>query len=57
MARTVSLPAAIASKLILEGKINETGVHIPVIPGIYEPVLNELETLGIVCQEKREPVE
>lgn len=51
MARTVSLPAAIASKLILEGKIKETGVHIPVIPTIYEPVLNELETMNIICKE------
>jgi hypothetical protein len=52
MARTVSLPAAIASKLILEGQIKETGVHIPVVPTIYEPVLDELETMDIVCKEK-----
>ena len=55
MARTVSLPAAIASKLILEGKIKETGVHIPVIPTIYKPVLGELETMKIVCKEKSFP--
>ncbi|UCF62681.1 MAG: saccharopine dehydrogenase NADP-binding domain-containing protein, partial [bacterium] len=30
MSRTVSLPAAIATRLILEGKIKETGVRIPV---------------------------
>lgn len=53
MARTVSLPAAIASRMALEGKIKETGVHIPVIPSIYEPVLNELETMNIVFKEKR----
>ena len=41
MSRTVSLPAAIATKLILEGKIKETGVRIPVDPEIYEPVLKE----------------
>jgi saccharopine dehydrogenase-like NADP-dependent oxidoreductase len=51
MARTVSLPAAIASKLILEGKIRETGVHIPVLPNIYDPVLDELETMKIICKE------
>lgn len=52
MSRTVSLPAAIAVKLILEGEIKERGVHIPVSPEIYNPVLNELEKLGIVCKEK-----
>ena len=52
MSRTVSLPAAIAVRMILEGKIKERGVRIPVDPEIYEPVLNELEELGIVCQEK-----
>ena len=51
MARTVSLPAAIAVKLILSGQITVTGVHIPVIPEIYNPVLDELETLGIKCAE------
>ena len=28
-----------------------TGVHIPVRPEIYEPVLNELAQLGITCRE------
>ncbi|MBA3043791.1 saccharopine dehydrogenase [archaeon] len=51
MARTVSLPAAIATKLILEGKINVKGVQIPTIPAIYEPVLNELEKFGITFKE------
>ena len=52
MSRTVSLPAAIAVKLILDGQIQERGVHIPVSPEIYNPVLSELEKLGIVCKEK-----
>lgn len=47
MARTVGLPAAIAVKLILHGQIDLTGVQIPVVPEIYEPVLAELEELGI----------
>ncbi|UCB52846.1 MAG: saccharopine dehydrogenase NADP-binding domain-containing protein, partial [Candidatus Zixiibacteriota bacterium] len=37
MSRTVGLPAAIGAALILNGKIKETGVHIPVNPTIYEP--------------------
>ncbi len=52
MARTVGLPAAVATKLVLQGKINLTGVHIPVIPEIYNPVLDELEELGIKFTER-----
>jgi hypothetical protein len=51
MARTVGLPAAIATRFILEGDINLTGVHIPVIPEIYDPVLDELEQLGVQMEE------
>jgi saccharopine dehydrogenase (NADP+, L-glutamate forming) len=51
MARTVSLPAAVGTKLILDGKIKESGVNIPVKPDIYEPVLKELEILGIRFEE------
>jgi saccharopine dehydrogenase (NADP+, L-glutamate forming)/spermidine synthase len=54
MARTVGLPAAIGTKLILEGKIKETGVHIPVSPAIYLPILAELKSLNIAFKEKRE---
>jgi saccharopine dehydrogenase (NADP+, L-glutamate forming) len=54
MARTVGLPAAIGTKLILEGKIKETGVHIPVGPAIYQPILAELKTLDISFKERRE---
>ena len=48
MARTVSLPAAIAARLILEGGIRTAGVKIPVEPEIYGPVLDELARVGIV---------
>ena len=47
MARTVGLPAAIGVRLILAGQIRLTGVQVPVVPEIYEPVLAELEALGI----------
>ena len=43
MSRAVSLPAAIASRLILEGKIDLNGVQMPMLTEIYEPVLKELE--------------
>lgn len=52
MARTVSLPAAVAAKMILHNEIKSKGVHIPVLPEIYEPVLKELERLGISFKER-----
>ncbi|HEY5393618.1 MAG TPA: saccharopine dehydrogenase C-terminal domain-containing protein, partial [Hanamia sp.] len=52
MAKTVGLPLGIAAKLILENKINLTGLHIPVIPEIYQPVLKELEINGIKFKEE-----
>jgi saccharopine dehydrogenase-like NADP-dependent oxidoreductase len=57
MARTVSLPAAIATKLILQNKITLKGVQIPVTPEIYEPVLSELETMNIKLKERVFPIE
>jgi saccharopine dehydrogenase-like NADP-dependent oxidoreductase len=53
MSRTVGLPAAIAARLVLEGKIRMTGVQVPVHPEIYGPILEELGTLGVHFQEKR----
>ena len=52
MAKTVGLPLGIAAKLILEGKIKETGLHIPVIASIYQPVLEELKHHGILFKEE-----
>jgi saccharopine dehydrogenase-like NADP-dependent oxidoreductase len=51
MAKTVGLPLGIAAKLILDGKIKLTGLHIPTSPAIYEPVLKELEEQGIIFNE------
>jgi saccharopine dehydrogenase-like NADP-dependent oxidoreductase len=51
MARTVGLPAAVSARMILEGEIDLTGVHIPVAPQIHGPVLHELEELGIAFEE------
>ena len=52
IARMVALPAAIAVKLILYGEITEKGVRIPITKNIYEPVLNELEKMGIKMVEE-----
>lgn len=51
MAKTVGLPLGIAAKLILQGEIKLTGLHIPILPEIYEPVMKELEKEGIVFTE------
>jgi saccharopine dehydrogenase (NADP+, L-glutamate forming) len=56
MSRTVGLPAAIAVRLILQDKVKLTGVYRPVMPELYEPVLSELEALGISFAEKVEPL-
>ena len=37
---------------MLQNKFKLTGVHIPVIPEIYNPILDELETFGIKFVEK-----
>jgi len=52
MSKTVGLPAAIVSKLILEGKIDLSGIHIPVAKQVYEPVLHELKDFGIEFKER-----
>ena len=54
MSRTVSLPAAIGVHMIMQGKITTPGVLRPVTPEIYNPVLEELATLNIACEEHTE---
>ena len=51
MAKTVGLPLGIAAKLILNGKIKLTGLHIPTTKEIYEPVLKELEQHDVKFHE------
>lgn len=53
MAKTVGLPLGIAAKLILNGKIKLTGLHIPTAKEIYEPVLAELAKNGIAFTEQK----
>ena len=51
IARTVALPAGIGVKMILNKKITDVGVHIPIKKSIYAPILKELESLGISMTE------
>jgi saccharopine dehydrogenase-like NADP-dependent oxidoreductase len=52
VARTVALPAACGVEMILEGQITAKGVHIPVLPDIYNPILDRLETMDIKMVEE-----
>lgn len=51
MSKTVGYPVGICAKLILQEKISQRGVLLPTKPEIYNPILDELEGLGIVFQE------
>ena len=57
MAKLVGLPVGIFVKQIMLGKIKTTGVHIPVIPEIYAPVLDELRERGVRFIEEIKEVE
>ena len=55
MAKTVGLPVAIASLLILNKKITTPGVQLPIRKEVYEPILKELATHGVVFHEETMP--
>jgi saccharopine dehydrogenase-like NADP-dependent oxidoreductase len=52
MAKTVGLPLAITTKLLMQNKIHQRGVVIPADKEIYEPVLEELKMMGIELVER-----
>jgi len=54
IAKTVGLPAALATKLLLTGKLPITGCHIPTHSAVYSQVLPELEKEGMIFKEKVE---
>lgn len=51
IAKTVGTPLAIVARLLMEKELKTTGVNIPVKPGIYRPVLEELRKEGIRFDE------
>ena len=55
MAKTVGLPVAMATLLILNGKITTPGVQLPIRKEVYEPILKELEEYGVVFKEQSMP--
>ena len=52
MSKTVGLPLGIAAKLVLTGQLGLKGLHIPILPEIYNPIISELESYGIEFHEK-----
>ena len=54
MALTVGTPAAMAAALVLDGRVPEKGLVMPVLPHIYDPILDELATLGVAFRETTE---
>ncbi|KAJ2843720.1 saccharopine dehydrogenase (NADP+, L-glutamate-forming), partial [Coemansia brasiliensis] len=52
MAKTVGVPCGIATQLILDGKINTTGVIAPMTPEIYQPIMDILPSEGINAVEE-----
>jgi saccharopine dehydrogenase-like NADP-dependent oxidoreductase len=54
MAFTVGTPAAIAATMLLDGRIPDTGLVMPVKPHIFDPILDELATLGVAFDERTE---
>ena len=52
MAKTVGLPVAIATLMVLNNEIKLKGVKIPIENSIYKPILKELEDFGITFHEK-----
>ena len=51
MSATVGLPLGIGANLILNNKVKEKGVIIPIHQDIYEPAMKELSELGIKPKE------
>ena len=51
MAKTVGLPLGITVKNFLTGKFKLSGVQIPIVKEIYEPLLAELEEYNITFKE------
>ena len=52
MSVTVGVTTAFATRLVIEGKVSQRGVLSPITPEIYNPLLNQLEGIGIKMVEE-----
>ena len=51
IAATVGLPMGILAKMLLNNQVNLSGVQIPIMPQVYQPILTELAQHGITFTE------
>lgn len=51
MAKTVGYPTAIATKMILDGEIQDRGTILPFAPEVYRTVLSRLRAEGLNSTE------
>lgn len=56
MSKSVGVTCAIATRLVLEGKISLRGVLSPIHPEIYNPVLDQLAAQGIKMKDEQEVI-
>ena len=52
MAKTVGLPTALATRLLLTDKLTLSGSVIPTDRSIYEPILSDIAAEGLTFSEK-----
>lgn len=52
LAKVVGLPMAILLKKIMQGEITEMGMEVPMKKEVYDPILEELETYGIIFKDR-----
>lgn len=52
MAKTVGLPAAMATEMLLKGEIPEKGVLAPTMPHVYNTILDKLDREGVSVLEQ-----
>ena len=52
MSKLVGLPLGLFVNLVMQGKITSRGVSIPVQKEVYQPVLEELKSFGVIFEEK-----
>lgn len=52
MSKTVGMPIFFAAEMILNQKIEEKGILLPLKKEIYEPILKRLEEIGVIFHER-----
>jgi len=48
MAKTVGFPICKVCELLIQDKLRLRGVHVPTVPEIYEPVLKDIGSIGVL---------